>query len=89
MVILFLSWITLSQSLSCLDANGDAKDYWIMLKGPQIASIPPLPGKSYIYLDEQNLGYQFASLPLNDSSALVKTINQINADKSISFIAYK
>lgn len=89
MVLILLAWISLGYSLSCLDANGEAKDYWIMIKGPQIANIPPLPGKSYIYLDEQNLGYQFAPLPLNQSSAMVKTINQINADKSISFIAYK
>ena len=60
-----------------------------MLKGPTVANIPPVPGKSYIYLDDQDLGYKFAPQPLNVSSALVNTINQINADKSISFIAYK
>jgi hypothetical protein len=76
-------------SLSCLDSTGASKDFWMILKAPQIANIPPIPGKSYIYLDELNLGYKFNSQPLNISSAMVSTLNQINTDPSISFLAYK
>lgn len=89
MVVLILPWLQLVSSLSCLDSSGAAKDYWIMIKAPKVSNVPPLPGKSYIYIDEQDMGYKFSSLPLNESSAMVATLNQLNLNKSISFVAYE
>ena len=89
MATLLFTFFISASSLTCLDDTGMSKDFWIMLKAPQIANVPPLPGKSYIYIDTQNLGYKFSSQPLNDSSAMVRTLSQLNADPSISFIAFK
>ena len=89
MIIKLLLLLPSIPSLSCLDNTGASKDFWMILKAPQIANIPPIPGKSYIYLDELNLGYKFSNQPLNISSAIVSTLTQINSDSTISFLAYK
>jgi hypothetical protein len=89
MALLFLAFHLSVFALDCLDDSGNSKDFWAILKAPQIANVPPLPGKSYIYLDTNTLGYKFSSQPLNVSSAMVRTLSQINSDKSISFVAFK
>jgi hypothetical protein len=89
MLTILLLALPSTLSLSCLDSSGSPKDFWMILKAPQSANVPPVPGKSYIYLDELNLGYRFSSQPLNISSAMVSTLTQINNDSGISLVAYK
>ena len=76
-------------SLSCLDSSGSPKDYFLMLKAPASAMVPPLPGKSYMYLDPTHpLGFWMPE-PLNISSPLTYTLDQFNKDSNISYIVYK
>jgi Deoxyribonuclease II. len=78
-----------SYSLSCLDSTGTSKDYWVMLKAPEVAKVPPLPGKSYISIDPDNTGTTFSSTPLNQSSPLTHTLDQLNKDPTINYLFYK
>ena len=89
MLIILLSLFAGSSSLSCLNSAGAPKDYWIMIKAPQIAAVPPLPGKSYMYIDATTMTKTFSPNPLNVSSPLTATLNQLNLDPEISFIFYE
>ena len=89
MVVLGMLIIQSVVSLSCLDSGGAIKDWWVMIKAPKVPAVPPLPGKSYIYIDQFTMGMSFSPLPLNESSAMTTTLKQLNDDPSISFVAYE
>jgi hypothetical protein len=78
-----------SSALSCLDASGAAQDYWVMLKAPQTANVPPLPGKSYMYMDPSRSSVSFMPKPMNESSPMTFTLSQLNQNPSISFLLFK
>jgi hypothetical protein len=89
MVVLGIFILQSVASLSCLDSSGAIKDWWVMIKAPKVSAVPPLPGKSYIYIDQLNMGVNFSPLPLNESSAMTATLKQFNDDPSINFVAYE
>jgi hypothetical protein len=78
-----------ASGLSCLDATGAPQDYWVMLKAPEVANVPPLPGKSYMYMDSSGTSVNFMPKPLNDSSPMTYTLSQLNQNPAISFLAFK
>jgi Deoxyribonuclease II len=89
MALILLSLFVGTSSLSCLDASQNSHDYVIMIKAPQVAAVPPQPGKSYLYIDPDHMDYKFEAKALNDSSPLTYTLNQLNLDPSISYVMFK
>ena len=89
MVLILLCLVLGSFSLSCLDSSGSPQDYWVMLKAPEVAGVPPVPGKAYMYIDRSHLSPVFNPQPLNLTSAMTATLGQLNTDSTISYILYK
>ncbi|CAG9326239.1 DNASE2B_3 [Blepharisma stoltei] len=75
-------------SLDCLTSSGNIAPWWTIIKLPKSTATSPIPGKSYMYLDDKVTTPTVGALPINDTSALFTTLKQLNADTSISYLLY-
>lgn len=75
--------------LSCLDNNGNPQPWSAFVKLPRVAGATPDPGRSYQLFTPDTQILQLSPKPLNISSPLTYTLDQLNQDPSISFVFYK
>ena len=82
--------MSLAAGLSCLDASGRPMGCFSILKSPKKSQAPPEPGQGYLYfspLSSNKLEFQKDSI--NQASPLTKTVNQLNTDRSLSYVIFK
>jgi deoxyribonuclease-2 len=90
-IVIFLS--TLRADLSCLDENGNALDWWLISKVPELKHNQDdqklKRGSGYYFMQPSDPQWHFSSLPISDdSSAFAKTIAPIYASPTPADLSY-
>ncbi|CAG9333544.1 DNASE2B_1 [Blepharisma stoltei] len=75
-------------ALSCLDINGNPVAWWNLVKMPKAVKNAPFYGKSYLYVSPDNPTPTLSTNPINVTSPMTYTLNQLNTDKTVSFLFY-
>ncbi|OMJ75885.1 hypothetical protein SteCoe_24861 [Stentor coeruleus] len=84
MILLLVAQITLSSALSCKDMNGNAVDWFSLIKPPK--SDITNQGQNIMYLDPLSRTASIHPTLINNQNAISFTINQLNNKTVSSFI---